>query len=148
MICSNCAAPMRDVSAFCPVCGHPVAHKPAIASRDKLLGAIAYISILPAAVLLLVPPLRKSEFVRFHAWQSLLYSVAAAVIALVLKLLFAIFTIIPVVGFLLAWLSIGIGSLGIAILWIVLFVKAAIGQHYELPLIGPPAARLATRVDS
>ncbi len=139
---------MPDVSAFCPVCGQSVGNKPAIASRDKLLAAIAYIGILPAAVILLLPPLRKTEFVRFHAWQSLLYSVAAAVIALVLKLLFAIFTIIPVVGFLLAWLSIGIGSLGIAILWIVLLVKAAIGQHYELPLIGPPAAQLASRVDS
>jgi uncharacterized membrane protein len=139
---------MPDVSAFCPVCGHSVGREPAVASRDKLLGAVAYVGILPAVVLLLVPPIRKSKFVRFHAWQSLLFSAAAACAGLALKLLFVIFTIIPLIGFLLAWLSLGIGSLGIAVLWIVLFVKAVLGQCYELPLIGPMAARLASRVDS
>ena len=139
---------MPDVSAFCPVCGHSVSHEAAGAPRDKLLAGVAYIGILPAAVILLIPPLRKSKFVRFHAWQSLLFSAAAALMGLALKLFFVIFTIIPIVGFLLAWLCLGIGSLGIAVLWIVLFVKAVLGQYFELPLIGPMAARLASRVDS
>jgi uncharacterized membrane protein len=63
-------------------------------------------------------------------------------------LLFVIFSVLPVIGFLLAWLSLGIGSLGIVMLWIVLLLKAAQGHHYELPVIGPLAEQLATRADS
>ena len=48
---------------------------------------------------------------------------------------------LPIVGFLLAWLSLGIGvHRAFVILWVVLVVKAAQGQHYELPLIGPLVA--------
>ena len=124
MICSNCNAPMPDVSAFCPACGHSVDETSGTTdSRAKLLGAIAYVGIIPAIILLLVPALRSSRFVRFHAWQSVLFTIASAALGLALKLLFLIFAILPVVGFLLAWLSLGVGSLGIVILWIMLLVK-------------------------
>lgn len=140
---------MPDVSAFCPACGLPVAETPhAVESRDKALGAIAYIGLIPAVVLLLIPALRRNRFVRFHSWQSVLFTVAAALLGLALKLLFVIFALLPVVGFLLAWLSLGIGSMGIVFLWIVLLIKAALGHSYQLPLIGPLAEQFATRADS
>jgi uncharacterized membrane protein len=63
-------------------------------------------------------------------------------------LLFAILAILPVIGFLLAWLSLGIGSMGIFFLWVVLLIKAALGNSYQLPVIGPWAEQLATRADS
>jgi len=140
---------MPDVSAFCPACGHSVDEtSDTTDSRAKLLGAIAYVGIIPAIILLLVPALRNSRFVRFHAWQSVLFTIASAALGLALKLLFLIFAILPVVGFLLAWLSLGVGSLGIVILWIMLLVKAAQGHHYQLPVVGPLAEQLATRADS
>ena len=140
---------MPDVSAFCPACGHSVDETSGTTdSRAKLLGAIAYVGIISAIILLLVPALRSSRFVRFHAWQSVLFTIASAALGLALKLLFLIFAILPVVGFLLAWLSLGVGSLGIVILWIMLLVKAAQGHHYELPVIGPLAEQLTTRADS
>jgi uncharacterized membrane protein len=140
---------MPDISAFCPACGLSVAETPGgIDSRDRALGALAYVGLIPAIVLLLVPALRGDRFVRFHAWQSVLFTIASSLLGLALKLLFVIFTILPVVGFLLAWLSLGIGSMGIFILWVVLLVKAAQGHSYQLPLIGPLAEQLATRTDS
>src|SRR5436305_14672303 len=149
MICSNCDAPMRDVSAFCPACGISVTETPTVVnSRDRALGALAYIGLVPAVVLLLIPALRSNRFVRFHSWQSVLFTIASALLGLALKLLFVIFSILPVVGFLLAWLSLGIGSMGLFILWIVLLIKAALGHSYQLPLIGPMAEQLATRADS
>lgn len=149
MICPNCDAPMPDVSAFCPACGLSVTETPgALNSRDRALGALAYIGLIPAIVLLLIPALRSKRFVRFHSWQSLLFTIASALLGLALKLLFVILAILPVVGFLLAWLSLGIGSMGIFILWIVLLIKAALGHSYQLPLIGPMAEQLAARVDS
>src|SRR3954471_21457710 len=111
MICSNCDAPMPDVSAFCPACGISVAEPhTAVNSRDRALGALAYVGLVPAIILLLIPALRGNRFVRFHSWQSVLFTVASALLALALKLLVVILGILPVVGFLLAWLSLGIGS--------------------------------------
>ena len=140
---------MPDVSAFCPACGVSVAEAPgAVNPHDKALGALAYIGIIPAIILILVPALRDNRFVRFHSWQSILFSIASVLLAGALKLLFVIFSVLPVIGFLLAWLSLGIGSMGIFILWIVLLVKAALGHSYQLPLIGPLAEQLAARADS
>ena len=140
---------MPDVSAFCPACGLSLAETPgAIDSRDRALGALAYVGLIPAVVLLLIPALRGNRFVRFHSWQSVLFTIASMLLGLALKLLFVVLAILPVVGFLLAWLSLGIGSMGIFILWLVLLVKAALGNYYQLPLIGPFAEQLATRADS
>lgn len=140
---------MPDVSAFCPACGLSLAETPgAIDSRDRALGALAYVGLIPAVVLLLIPASRGNRFVRFHSWQSVLFTIASALLGLALKLLFGVLAILPVVGFLLAWLSLGIGSMGIFILWLVLLVKAALGNYYQLPLIGPFAEQLATRADS
>ena len=135
---------MPDVSAFCPACGISVAEPhPAVNSRDRALGALVYVGLIPAIILLLIPALRGNRFVRFHSWQSLLFAVSTGILALILKILFAIFSILPVIGFLLAWLSLGLGFLAVVVLWVVLVTKAAQGQTYELPLIGPLAARLA-----
>ena len=140
---------MPDVSAFCPACGVSVAESPgAVDSRDRALGAVAYVGLIPAIILLLIPALRGNRFVRFHSWQSVLFTIASALLGLALKVLFVILAILPVIGFLLAWLSLGIGSMAIFILWVVLLVKAALGHYYELPLIGPFAEQLATRADS
>ena len=146
MICSNCDAPMPDVSAFCPACGQSVIAEQSAAThpRDKLLAALAYIGLIPAMILLAIPALRNNRFIRFHSWQSVFFSISSVLLGLGLRLLFIIFSMLPVVGFLLAWLSLGIGSIGIVILWVVLVVKAAQGRHYELPLIGPLAAQFAS----
>ena len=37
---------------------------------DNAAGALAYVTIIPAIVFLLVEPYNKNSFVRFHAWQS------------------------------------------------------------------------------
>jgi uncharacterized membrane protein len=146
MICSNCDAPIPDISAFCPACGSSVAAEKfnATHSRERLLAALAYIGLLPAFVLLAIPALRRNPFIRFHCWQAVFFSGSSILLGLAVRLLFVLFSMLPVVGFLLAWLSLGIGALGIVTLWFVLMVKAAQGQHYELPLIGPLAAQFTT----
>src|ERR1700676_1255057 len=115
MICSNCNTPMPDVSAFCPACGQSVIAERSAASdpREKLLGGLAYVGLIPAIILLAIPSLRNNRFIRFHSWQSVFFSVSSVLLALALRLLFIIFSMLPVVGFLLAWLSLGIGSIGI-----------------------------------
>lgn len=144
MICSYCAATMPEISEFCPGCGRSVHAKQfvAIGLRDAVLGGLAYVAVIPAILFLAVPALRSSRFVRFHSWQSIFFAISTTVLVLASRLLFVTFSMLPVVGFLIAWLSLGIGFLAVLTLWAVLVAKAAQGHTYELPVIGPIAARL------
>src|SRR5215468_8107441 len=112
MICSNCTAEMPEISAYCPVCGTPVETESdpihALDITDQLLGAAAYIAIVPAIVMLFIPALRGRLFVRFHAWQSILFGAFTSVFGLILRLLFLLFSIVPLGGSLVAWLLIGV----------------------------------------
>ena len=136
---------MPDVSAFCPVCGRPVSAPGTLVApgtRDALLGGLAYVTVVPAILFLAVPPLKSSRFVRFHSWQSLFFAAAVVVAAVLVKVLFAVLSILPMIGFLAAWLSIGVAFIAVAVLWVVLPLKALQGQSYELPVLGSIAARL------
>jgi uncharacterized membrane protein len=148
MTCSYCAAEMPDISEFCPGCGRPVGAPEVLQaadSRDALLAALAYLTVAPAIVFLSVPAVNRSRFVRFHSWQSIFFASAAAITALVMKLLFGVFAVLPAIGLLLAWLCVGVTFIGTVVLWVLLTVKAAQGQSYELPVIGSMAAQLADK---
>src|SRR5215813_11305066 len=102
MICSNCAAELPEISAYCPSCGSSVNADSdpfqATDITDQILGAVAYVAVVPAMVLLLAPALRHRLFVRFHAWQSLLFTAAACVFAVLVRVLFLLFSILPFGG--------------------------------------------------
>jgi uncharacterized membrane protein len=106
---------------------------------DNSLGAIAYISVVPAIFFLAIAPYNKSSYVRFHAWQCTALSAVMFIISLAL-FIFPIFTV----------------SLGIAILvlctlvWIVwalvslwCSICALRGKRLKLPLLGAWAERQA-----
>ena len=127
------------MTTWCRRSSRPKADSP----RDAVFGALAYVAVVPAIVFLAVPAIRQRHFVRFHAFQSLLFVVATAILTGAFRLLFVVLSILPLLGFLIAWLSSGLGFLAIVFLWAVLVAKAAQGQSYELPVIGPLATRLA-----
>ena len=120
-------------AAFCPGCGWSMTPIP---PAERAAAAIAYLTFLPAAVILFLPAFRKSRFVRFHAWQSVL--------------LWAVFFILTTIALFLSnvaaamvFLLFGIlASLAMLFLWIVLSLKAWQGERFELPLFGDLAARL------
>jgi uncharacterized membrane protein len=103
---------------------------------ERATAAAAYLTLVPAAVILFMPAFRKSRFVRFHAWQSIL--------------LWGVFLILTIAALLLSnvaaavvFLLVGIlASLAMLFLWIVLSLKAWQGERFELPLFGTLAARL------
>ena len=147
MICSHCASEMPDISAFCPGCGRAVLEASELPvpanTQDTLFGALAYVTVVPAILFLVLPAFRNRTFVRFHAWQSILFAIASMVIGVAMRLIFAILSFVPFIGFLFAWISVGVVFLAIVILWAVLVVKAAQGQAYELPWLGNFAAQLS-----
>jgi uncharacterized membrane protein len=138
---------MPEISAYCPACGYPVNEAsdplPATDGMDKLLAAFAYVAVVPAIAFLVVPAIRLRSFVRFHAWQALFFAAATCILGLVLRLLFVIFSVLPFGGFLFAWLLIGVGGIAVVIMWAALLAKAALGDRWELPFLGPWATRLS-----
>jgi uncharacterized membrane protein len=99
---------------------------------DYAAGALAYVTIIPAIVFLLVEPYNKKPFVRFHAWQCIFLYVACIVVEIVLGM-------IPIVG----WIILPFFGLGVLVLVIFLIIKASQGQKLVLPVIGPFAEKQA-----
>ena len=92
---------------------------------ENSAGAIAYLTFIPAIIFLVLEPYNRSRFVRFHAIQSIAFSVVAFAIHLVLMF-------IPIIG----WLISLVLSLVFLVFWILCIMKAAKGEWYKLPVIG------------
>jgi uncharacterized membrane protein len=139
--CPVCAAQMPASAAFCPGCGRsmqievPAKQKPG-SLRENFLGALAYVSFLPALVFLFLDPYRKNPFVRFHSIQCVLFWLVSVVLAVVVRVVFLGLLFIPIVGPLLAVLLVVVVALAAVFTWIVLLVKAFQGERFALPLIG------------
>jgi len=110
--------------------------------EDTFLAALAYVTCIPAIFFVLVGPFKRNRFVRFHSFQSILLAGATIVAAIAMRILYSIFVLIPVVGFLLAWLASAVLLLGWGILWLVLLVKALQGETFKLPWLGNLAGKV------
>jgi len=151
---------MPDIAEFCPSCGRPVregnffspeeepgASQPAaepakvmppVEWNDRWVGALAYVTFLPAVVFLFLGQFQRRKFVRFHAFQMIFFCVAMiaiwiglTIIGFVPGLIFVTFPLHMVV-----WL-------GSFILWIILLIKANQGLMFKLPVIGDLAEKQA-----
>lgn len=149
--CPHCAAQMPETAAFCPGCGRSLQPEES-RSRGKVgrlpenfAGALAYITFIPAVLFLLRDPYRRNPFTRFHSIQCLLFTVLALALSAALKLASLVLFIIPVIGPLLAVLLSVLIGLGVAVIWLVLVVKAVQGEMFKLPLLGDFAEQYAGR---
>lgn len=107
-----------------------------IPAVDRAVAALAYFTLVPAAVLLFLPAFRSHRFVRFHAWQSLMLWAVFFVLTMVALFLS---NIAAAVFFLLFGILV---SLAMVFLWIVLSIKAWQGERFELPWFGALAERM------
>jgi uncharacterized membrane protein len=136
--CTACGASLHETAAFCAKCGATVNRgaspgptvpggspsataTPAIS--ENLAGMLCYIFVA-AIIFLLVEPYNRNRFIRFHAFQSILFTVAWIVVHGVVA--------IPVLG----WFLWPIVELAFLIGWIVLLIKAYQGVMFKLPVIG------------
>lgn len=132
MVCPSCNTETGSNSTFCPNCGTNTATGAAAAIpaqqgglSETAAGAIAYLTIIPAIIFLVMEPYNRSSFVRFHSWQSIFLGVTAAVVHTILA-------VIPIIG----WLLLLPVSLAFLALWILVIVKASRGERYKIPFIG------------
>ena len=134
--CPSCGTQIAD-GATCPKCaGRAAQSTTAVVPvtgglTDNVAGALAYVTIIPAIVFLMLEPFNKKRFVRFHAFQSIFFFVAWIVIGIGLSF-------IGYVPFL--WTAV---RLACFVIWLILVLKAYQGQMFKLPVIGDIAEKQA-----
>ena len=105
---------------------------------DNAAGGIAYITIIPAIVFLIIDPFKKSSFVRFHAWQSIFFFVAWAVIDILVSV---VQNLVPSSVFL-TLTALQLVGLALFVVWL---IGAFNGKRIKLPVIGGLAEKQADR---
>jgi uncharacterized membrane protein len=153
---------MPDISEFCPSCGRPVREGsffppdlegvaevqdegappvalPPVALSDRLVGALAYLTFVPALFFIFLKQYQQRKFVRFHAFQSVFFWAGVVALGLVGLL-------VSRLGWLFVWLLVGaLVMTALFFIWVVLSVKALQGEWFELPWLGTLAEQRAGR---
>ena len=145
--CISCGAMAAEDAAFCPACGKAMgqpgqAQIPASAPptgaglADNIAGALAYVTIIPAIVFLLIEPYNRRRFTRFHAFQSIFLFGACIVAGIGISVLGAL----PVIRWaaVLLWPFLGLAEVAV---WLWCVLKAFQGKMYKLPIIGDLAEK-------
>jgi uncharacterized membrane protein len=91
---------------------------------DNVAGALAYVTIIPAILFLVLEPYNRRPFVRFHSLQSIALGVCWICCSFIM--------IVPILG----WI---IGIVGLLVLfctWVLCIVKAYGGAQFKVPVLG------------
>ncbi len=114
----------------------------------NVAGALAYFLGPFTGIFFLVVE-KQSQFVRFHAAQSIVLGIAWVVLWIAFTVFSMIMAVVPVIGALLVtivgfllWLVVGLGAF---VLWLLLMFRAYQGAEWELPFIGAQARKLLTQ---
>jgi len=137
MFCSQCGAENPEGAKFCSKCGAELgvaatpteaAARPEAESSTgmsaNVAGLLCYVLGWVTGIIFVVLE-KKSTFVKFHAWQSIMTFGVLTVAQLVLGW-------IPFVGWI---LSILIGIL-MFVLWLILIIQAGTGKMWKVPWAG------------
>jgi uncharacterized membrane protein len=137
MFCSQCGAENPDDARFCSKCGNRVGAAATLTEDAAKLeaesstglsanvaGLLCYVVVWITGIVFLILE-KKSTFVKFHAYQSIMTFGVLTVAQLVLGW-------IPYIGWV---LNILIGIL-MFILWIILIIQAGTGKMWKVPWAG------------
>lgn len=98
---------------------------------ENTAGALAYVTIVPSIIFLVMEPYNRNSFIKFHAWQNIFLCLVLFVISLL--------NIIPILGQLIFLL----GFLAAFVFWIIAIIQASKGVRYKIPVIGNFAEKQA-----
>lgn len=152
--CAKCGATVAEGATFCGSCGASVTGGAVAAASSaprssglapNIAGMLAYFTIIPAIIFLVLEPYNKDRYVRFHAFQSVFFHVAWIAAWIGMIILGIVLGAIPVVGLiihLLLDLALFIGGF---IVWLILVIKAFGNQKFHLPVIGNMAEEQAAK---
>lgn len=109
---------------------------------DNAAGAIAYLTFIPAIIFLLVTPYKERNYVRFHAWQSVMLNITAFLIEILFGAiaLLTLFLAATPLAYLLRLITV----LWL-VLWLVCVIQAMNGKRFKIPVLGNIAEKLAMK---
>ena len=145
--CSSCGTQIPVGATVCPACSRSATPVSGATQTnvggltENVAGALAYVTIIPAIVFLVLEPYNRNRFIRFHAFQCIFFAVAWTALWIVLNII----AHIPVLGWLtiLIWPLIGLAGF---VIWIILVLKAYKGDMFKLPVIGDMAEKQAAAI--
>jgi len=154
MFCPKCGAENPEGAKFCSKCGAElgVSTKPAetsIGLSANVAGLLCYVGGWISGIVFLVIE-KKSKFVKFHAWQSIMtfgvLTVAQIIVSIVSGILAAIggATFSPGLIAVAGVFGTIIWVLGL-VLWIILMIQAGTGKMWKLPWAGNWAEKQASK---
>jgi uncharacterized membrane protein len=98
---------------------------------ENAAGALAYVTIIPAIIFLIVEPYNRNPFVKFHAWQNIFLCIGMFALGII--------GVIPILGQIIFLL----GFLAAFVLWLTAIIKASQGGKFHIPIIGNIAEKQA-----
>jgi uncharacterized membrane protein len=112
---------------------------------DNSIGALAYFTPIPAIFFLAIHRYNKRPYVRFHAWQSLVFCAFVFIFSYVLNFVLP-FTLVldPRLFFGIRWLLV-LFWVAVFLVWLWCVISALNGKRYKLPVIGNWADEQAFR---
>jgi uncharacterized membrane protein len=166
MQCPSCHNEVAPQAAFCGFCGAPIAaaptggpsapagYTPVAASSyaappaapapaaggltENTAAAIAYITIIPAILFLVLEPYNRMRLVKFHSIQCIALHVAWVVVWVAVTILH----FIPFLGVLFLLVDLVLFVV-FFIAWLLCILKASKGEYYKLPILGDFAEKQA-----
>ena len=145
--CAKSGSPMPDPGQGAATYTPPPPAAPVAQSagmEENMASALCYFAgWLTGVIFLVLEPYNKNRTIRFHAFQSIFFNVAAFAIWIVVFILTSILHFIPVLGTIIAlllYLAMGVGFFG---LWLFLMYKAYNKEKFMLPVIGAMAEKQA-----
>jgi uncharacterized membrane protein len=162
MFCSKCGTENPDGAKFCSKCGaglgapaKPSAGAAAGAAKPEtesstgmsanVAGLLCYVATWITGIIFVVLE-KKSTFVKFHAWQSIITFGALTVIQIIMSILgaiavstlsFGLWRFANVLGIIVWVITVG--------LWIALMLLAYQGKMWKVPLAGNWAEKQASK---
>ncbi len=98
---------------------------------DTAASGLAYVTVIPAIIFLVVAPYNQSANVRFHAWQSIFLAIGWFVGSFIM--------IVPIIG----WIIGPLLLVTLFVLWLLCIINAFNGKRFVLPVLGALAAKQA-----
>jgi len=160
-VCSTCGATMNDGAAFCGNCGRPAAvsgtanftpvpspppgttglpNNPGLTSNAA--GALAYVlGFITGILFLILEPYKKDRFVRFHALQSIFFSIACILVHIAWGIVWGILIEFSGALFFLSAPLHLLLSLAFFALWLFVMFQAYQQKEYRIPILGALAAK-------
>ncbi|QNI31807.1 zinc-ribbon domain-containing protein [Alloacidobacterium dinghuense] len=172
MQCPSCHNEISPQASFCGFCGAslaaapaggpaaaPAGYTPVGASSyaapaaapvspaagglsENAAAAIAYITIIPAIIFLVLEPYNRMRLVKFHSIQCIALHVAWIAVWIAITIMHVVLHFVPFIYVLFLLVDLAI-SVGFFIVWLLCILKASKGEYFKLPVIGDFAAKQA-----